>query len=339
MTTIYDVAKRAGVSVATVSKVLNGYPDVSARTREKVQQITAELGYHPNAVARGLVTRRSMTVGVFFQDHGNRGFRHPFLHDVIASFKDSIGEAGYDLLFLTEHRGNDGVFRGFESRAKQRDVDGLFLLGVPRTNSGLATLSRSQIPTVSVDLDLFGPKASYLCSDNVGGARQAVDHLVANGHRKIAFIGDRFGTKPGHDRMLGYQEALQAHALEYRPEWILEGDFGETSGYRAMRRLLAEAELPTAVFCASDMMAIGAMNAISEAGLHVGEQISIVGFDDIELARYVSPGLTTIRQNTDKMGQRAATELLELMNTTNKPPGVITVETSLVVRGTVRNIA
>ncbi|GMA64477.1 LacI family transcriptional regulator [Alicyclobacillus fastidiosus] len=338
MTTIYDVAKRAGVSVATVSKVLNGYPDVSQKTREKVQRITDELGYHANAVARSLVTRRSMTIGVFFQDHDNQGFRHPFLHDVIASFKDVVGEAGYDLLFLSEHR-TDSSSRSFEARAKQRDVDGLFLLGVPRTNPGLAALSRSQIPTVSVVLDLFGPKASYLCSDNVGGAREAVEYLVANGHRKIAFIGDRFGTKPGHDRMLGYQQALQANALQYRSEWVLEGDFSEASGARAMKRLLKCSELPTAVFCASDMMAIGGMDALSDTGLQVARDISIVGFDDIDLAHYVKPGLTTIRQNTDKMGQRAATELLELMNMANKPPSVITVETSLVIRGTVRNIA
>lgn len=338
MTTIYDVAKRAGVSVATVSKVLNGYPDVSQRTRDKVQQITDELGYHANAVARSLVTRRSMTIGVFFQDHDNRGFRHPFLQDVIASFKDIVGEAGYDLLFLSEQR-SDASSRSFEARARQRDVDGLFLLGVPRTNSGLAALSRSQIPTVSVDLDLFGPKASYLCSDNVGGARKAVDYLVANGHRKIAFFGDRFGTKPGHDRMLGYQEALQANALQYRSEWVLEGDFSEASGARAMKRILKCSELPTAVFCASDMMAIGGMDALLEAGLEVARDMSIVGFDDIDLARYVKPGLTTIRQNTEKMGQRAATELLELMNMANKPPSVMTVETSLVIRGTVRNMS
>ncbi|MFB5193255.1 LacI family DNA-binding transcriptional regulator [Alicyclobacillus fastidiosus] len=337
MTTIYDIAKRAGVSATTVSKVLNGYPDVSLKTREKVQRITAELGYQPSAVARSLVTRRSMTVGVFFQDHVNSGFRHPFLHDVIASFKDVVGAAGYDLLFFSDVRDQHAA-QGFAARAKHRDVDGLFLLGVPRTDPGLAALSRSQIPVVSVDLDLFGSRASYLSSDNVGGARKAVQHLVERGHRRIAFIGDRFGTKPGHDRMLGYQQSLQEWSLQYRSEWVLEGDFTEPSGYLAMKQLLGLDELPTAVFCASDMMAIGAMKAISEVGWCVGEEISLVGFDDIDLSRYVTPRLTTIRQNTEQMGEMAAKELLELMNTANKPPGVITVETDLIVRDSVRDL-
>ncbi|GEO28135.1 LacI family transcriptional regulator [Alicyclobacillus acidoterrestris] len=337
MTTIYDIAKRAGVSATTVSKVLNGYPDVSMKTREKVQRITDELGYRPNAVARSLVTRRSMTIGVFFQDHVNSGFRHPFLHDVIASFKDVVGATGYDLLFFSDLR-EDSATQGFVSRAKHRDVDGLFLLGVPRTNPGLGALSRSQIPVVSVDLDLFGPRASYLCSDNVGGARKAIQCLVENGHRKIAFIGDRFGTKPGHDRMLGYQLGIQEWALPYRSEWVISGDFTESSGYQAFQKLLGASELPTAIFCASDMMAIGAMKAIAEAGYRPGVDISIVGFDDISLARYVTPALTTIRQNTEEMGQRAAKELLELMNTSSKPPSVMTVETELIVRDSVCNL-
>ncbi|WAH39122.1 LacI family DNA-binding transcriptional regulator [Alicyclobacillus dauci] len=337
MTTIYDIAKQAGVSPTTVSKVLNGYSDVSQKTREKVQKITTELGYQPSAIARSLVTRQSMTIGVFFQDHVNSGFRHPFLHDVIASFKDVVGEAGYDLLFFSNVLSGTSPM-GFEARARHRDVDGLFLLGVPRTDEGLVALSKSMIPVVSVDLDLIGPRASYLCSDNIGGAHQAVEHFVQCGHRKIAFIGDRFGTKPGHDRMLGYQQALQKWSLPFRSDWVIQGDFTEPSGYEAMVKLLSVTELPTAVFCASDMMAIGAMHALSDRGLQVGEDISVIGFDDIQLAKYVTPGLTTIRQNTEEMGQCAAKQLLELMMHPDKVPSVMTVETELVVRGTVKNV-
>lgn len=337
MTTIYDIAKRAGVSATTVSKVLNGYPDVSTKTREKVQRITGELGYRPNALARSLVTRRSMTIGVFFQDHVNSGFRHPILHDIIASFLDVVGQEGYDLLFFSNLLTGD-MEKGFVTRAKSRDVDGLFLLGVPRTDPGLIQLSRSKIPVVSVDLDMMGPRASYLSSDNIGGTHKAIEYLVENGHRKIAFVGDRFGTKPGHDRMLGYQQSLQKWSLPFRSEWIIEGDFTEESGYDSMAKLLACEEMPTAVFFAGDMMAIGAMRALAEAGVVVGKDISLMGFDDVDLARYVTPGLTTIHQDREKMGNLAAVELLGLMNTPDKLPTVITVDTELVVRGSVKKL-
>lgn len=337
MPTIYDIAKRAGVSATTVSKVLNGYPDVSEKTRQKVKQITDELGYQPSSAARSLVTRRSMTIGVFLHAHTDSAFRNPFLHEVIASFSNAVGEFGYDLLFFSNSR-TPSTPEGFEARARYRDVDGLFLLGVPRTNPDLPELANSETPVVSVDLDLFGARASYLCSDNVKGSHQAIAHLVENGHSKIAFIGDRLGTKPGHDRRLGYQQALLKWSLPYRAEWVVNGDFSESSGYEAGLRLTSCSELPTAVFCASDMMAIGAMKAFEEAGLKAGEDISFVGFDDIQLAAYVKPGLTTIRQNTDEMGRRAALELLELMSNSTKHPSVLSVETQLVVRDSVRSL-
>ncbi|WP_041695482.1 LacI family DNA-binding transcriptional regulator [Alicyclobacillus acidocaldarius] len=334
MTTIYDIARRAGVSATTVSKVLNGYPDVSQKTREKVQRITRELGYQPNAAARGLVTRRSMSIGVFFQDDARMGFRHPFLHDIVASFQDVVGESGYDLLFFSRTTPPHAP-QGFEARARHRGVDGLFLLGIPRTSPGLPSLVRSRIPVVSVDLDLFGPRASWLSSDNVGGARLAVEHLAAMGHTKIGFVGDRYGTKPGQDRALGYHMAMQELGLTFRSEWVAEGDFMEESGEEAMHRILEAREWPTAVFFASDMMAIGAMKALRQRGLEPGRDISLVGFDDVAIARLVTPALTTIRQNTRAMGEEAARELLDLMQNPNRPPRVITIPVELVSRESV----
>ncbi len=335
MATIYDIAKRAGVSPATVSRVLNGYPDVSDKTRKKIQKITDELGFQPNAAARGLATKRSMTIGVFFQDHVNSGLRHPFFQNVLASFKDIIGAEGYDLLFFAnQQNGPDS----FEARAKQRDVDGVLLLGVPRSDPALASLASSQIPCMSIDLDMLGRRAGYLCSDNVGGATMAMDYLVQNGHRNIGFVGDAFFTKPGHDRLLGYQQACRTYSLPFRREWVLDGDFTEAGGYRAGKRLLELDELPSAMFCAGDMMAIGMMVALREAGIETGRDMSIIGFDDIEFAHFVSPGLTTIRQQTDLMGARAAKALVELIENPDLTPPVLTVETVLVERGTVVDV-
>ncbi|MCL6445590.1 MAG: LacI family transcriptional regulator [Alicyclobacillus sp.] len=338
MITIYDIAKRAGVSPGTVSKVLNGYPDVSEKTRKRIQAITTQLGYHPSAVARGLVTKRSMTIGVFYQDHEGSGFCHPFFQELLASFKDVIGSRGYDMLFFANHHNVVGL-ESFESRARNRHVDGLLLFDISRTDPALSTMAMSQIPCMSIDLDLIGPRAGYVCSDNVGGAVQAVEYLIQCGHREIAFVGDQFSTRPGHDRLIGYERTLQKHGLQYRPEWVLAGDFTEAGGYRAVKRLLTFENIPTAVFCAGDMMAIGAMRAIREAGLRVGQDISVVGFDDVAFARYVEPRLTTVRQNKREMGARAATALLGMIEQPGVAPPVITVETELVIRESVHTIA
>ncbi|MFC4617595.1 LacI family DNA-binding transcriptional regulator [Camelliibacillus cellulosilyticus] len=334
MTTIYDIAKKAGVSAATVSKVLNGRSDVGAKTVERVKRISKELGYQPSSMAKGLATKKTHTIGIFFQDHLNSGFRHPFLQDILASFKDVIGANGYDLLFFAKNVPTDGD-ESFETLARQRNVDGLMLLGVPRTNPGLTSLAQSGIPCISIDLDLLGPRAGYLISNNIGGAMKAVDYLVEMGHRDIAFICDMFKTKPGLDRLVGYREALQKHNIPVRSKWIVNGDFSEAGGYYATKKLLMSKDQPSAIFCAGDLMAIGAMRAMREQDLRVGEDISLIGFDDITLLKYVHPGLTTIRQNKDEMGKQAAFELMKLMNDPNHFPSTITLETELIVRDTV----
>jgi LacI family transcriptional regulator len=330
--TIYDIAKRAGVSPATVSKVLNGYPDVSEKTRKKIQKITDELQFQPNAAARGLTTKRSKLIGVFFQDHVNSGLRHPFFQNVLASFKDVVGNEGYDLLFFAnQQNGPDS----FEARAQQRDVDGVLLVGVPRSDPALASLAASRIPCMSIDLDLLGQRAGYLCSDNVGGAKSAVNYLIDTGHRDIGFLGGSIFTKPGHDRLLGYQQACQIHNLPMRREWVLEGDFTEACGFRAGLQLSELEHLPAAMFCAGDMMALGMISALREKGIEAGRDLSVIGFDDIELAHFVTPGLTTVRQKTNLMGAEAARALLCLIENPDMAPPVLTIETELVVRGTV----
>lgn len=337
MLTIYDIAKKAGVSAATVSKVLNGRSDVGKNTAQTIKRIIDELGYQPNSIARGLATKISKTVGVFFEDHLNTGFRHHFLQDILASFKDVIGENGYDLVFFANNH-KDNQAETFEARARNRNVDGLFLLGVPRTDPNLAGIAQSGIPCMSIDLDLVGPNANYLCSDNIGGAMMAVDYLVKMGHSKIGFISDIFVTKPGYDRLIGFKKAMEKHQLPVVEEWILPGDFSENSGYLSAKQLLENDHLPTAIFCAGDMMAIGVMEAFRERGLKVGEDISLIGFDDVSLLKYVTPGLTTIRQRKEEMGQTAAKELLKLINDSDYTINPIMIETELVIRETVANL-
>lgn len=336
MLTIYDIAKKAGVSAATVSKVLNGYTDVSAKTVEKVQKICEEMGYRPNSVARGLATKKSMTIGIFFTDHLNSGFRHPFLQDLLASFKEVVGQAGYDLVFFSDDS-PEYQLSSFYERARHRNVDGVFLLGVPRTDPNLHSLARSTLPSMAIDLDFIGPRAGFITSDNIGGAMKAVDHLVEMGHRDIAFISDVFSTKPGQDRLIGFRKAMQQHNIPIQSEWILDGDFTEMGGYHSCCKLLEKDQLPTAIFCAGDMMALGAIRALDEKGIRVPDDISIIGFDDLALLRFVRPGLTTIRQNKELLGKSAARELLKMMRDTNYFPATSSlIDTELVIRETVR---
>ncbi|MCU9612602.1 LacI family transcriptional regulator [Caldibacillus lycopersici] len=337
MLTIYDIAKKAGVSASTVSKVLNGRPGVGKKTIEKVKQITEELGYYPNSIARGLATKKSKTVGVFFEDHLNSGFRHPFLQDILASFKDVIGAHGYDLIFFTNNHPDNHV-ETFEARARHRNVDGLFLMGIPRTDKNLDAIIASNIPCISIDLDLCGPRANYICSDNIGGAASAVEYFISKGHKKIACITDFFATKPGEDRLVGYLRAMEKHGLSLKKEWIARSDFSDQGGLLSTRKLLDSDPSLTAIFCAGDMMALGAMRAIKEKGLAVGKDISIIGFDNISLLSYVTPSLTTVSQKKEAMGEMAAKELIKLMEDPYYRADPITIETELIIRDTVCNL-
>lgn len=336
MTTIYDIAKRAGVSAATVSKVLNGYTDVSARTKAKVQNVAEELGYFPNAAARELVTKRSRLVGVFLQDPTNGGLLHPFFQDVIASFKDGVGEQGYDIIVFASSQITE---MDYVQRARQRGVDGILLFGIPRSDPHLPALKRSGIPCIAIDLDLLGPRAGYIISENQTAAEKMVEYLFAQGHRDIGYVGAYLDTRPGHDRLLGFHNAMTRYGLPVRHEWMVEGDYSEESGYIAAESIFRAERLPTAIFFSSDMMAIGGMQAMRVHGMEPGVDISLCGFDDVTLANYVRPGLTTIRQKRTEMGRTAAEELLSLMDNPVQPSRVVTIETELIVRDSVRTLS
>lgn len=338
MTTIYDIAKQAGVSISTVSKVLNGYPDISPKTRLKIQQIIKELKFQPNATARGLATKRSYMIGAFFRDDLDYGFGHPFLQGILDNFKDTIGKKGFDIVFFS-NTVPQGMPDSYEARAKHRHVDGILLLGIHQDDPKLLSLNESDIPTMSIDLNFVGPRAGYLTSDNVKGATSAIEYLISLGHQRIGFISDCFANPAGQDRFKGYQQTLQKYGLHYQEDWVTEGDFSEESGYKAAHRLLQADPSLTAIFSISDSMAIGAMKAIRDRGLQVGVDISVIGFDDIAMANHVTPSLTTVRQNKEKMGAQAALALVDLIDMNENKPSIFLIETELIIRdstGTVK---
>jgi len=308
---------------------------VSAATRERVLAAARSLDYAPSAAARTLVGRRSQLIGVILftgLEHPDIG--HPFFQDVLVGLKHGVGAAGYDvLLFATERPDADGNgAHSYLGRARHHRVDGVVLMGVDRDDPEVAKLVEADVPLIGVDLDVSGPRASYVSSDNVGGARLAVRHLHALGHRRIATIAGPEAHKPGADRLVGFRAELQALGIESRPEYELIGDWYTESGEQAMRSFLELPEPPTAVFAAADLMAVGAMKAARDAGLSVPEDIAVIGFDNIQLASLVHPALTTIHQDKVGLGQAAARALLEQIENPDLTPAALTLPVELIVR-------
>lgn len=332
--TIRELARRSGVSVGTVSRALNGYADVSPRTRERIVRLARELDYTPAAAARSLVTRRSHVVGVFLETgDGPPDLRHLLLHEVLLGLEHEARAQGYDLLLLASERAGGGY--GEHSplkRARHHGVDGAVLLGVDGEDAEIRRLARSGLPCVGVDIAAGGPATEYVTSDNAAGTAAAVGHLHALGHRRIATITGRIETPPGADRLKGYRDALRAHGLAYRDEYVAYGDFSVGSGAPAMTRLLDADEPPTAVVCASDPMALAAIRAIADRGLAVPRDVSIVGFDDIPLAGHVHPPLTTVRQDRARLGAEAGRALARLIAGGSAATDARPVPVALVVR-------
>lgn len=341
MITIYDIAKQAGVSAATVSKVFNDYSDVSAKTRRKVLDTAREMGYLPNSSARTLITGRSWTLGILYMEASGKGIRHPFFNALLESFKNEAESRGYDLMFISRDIG--GRKTTYLEHCRFRSVDGVMAALLNPGDPDVMELLDSGIPCVLVDFE--APRAGTVQSDNVNGALLAVRYLHSLGHRRIAHISGGYSFA-GVKRRQGYEQALAELGLPLREELIIDegGDYTEESGYRAMLRLLelAEPERPTAVFAAGDNLAIGGIKALRERGISVPGDISVVGFDDIDLAAFMTPALTTIRQDTAALGTGAAKMLADLIQQAAAEGGAgaspLTVPVELVVRDSCRRV-
>jgi LacI family transcriptional regulator len=332
---IHELARLSGVSVGTVSRALNGYTDVRAETRERILRIAQELDYTPSASARTLVTQRSHVVGVFLETgEGHPDLQHPFFHEVLGGIKAFAGPAGYDLLlFASERPGNGFGAHSYLKRCRHHNVDGAVLMGLDADDPELRRLVRSDVATVGVDIDLEGPVTTSVASDNEAGAAAAVRHLHDLGHRRIAHITGLLDKRPGAERLRGYRHELQRLGITPRDEYVRFGDFYVESGHRAMQALLALDEPPTAVVAAADLTALGAIHAAAEAGLEVPRDVSVVGFDDIQLARYLQPPLTTLRQAKASLGREAGRALIRHIEEEPDVPAAVTLPVELIVRG------
>lgn len=317
MAGIRELARECGVSVATVSRALNGHPEVSETTRRQIQEAAARLGYRPSQSARALVRGRSDTVGLLWDTgYESTGRRHPFLLALLVGVKRALNASGRHMLLLNvdDYRSGAGD-RAYLDIALQHQLDGVVMMGVDEQHAAMRTLYGSGFPCVALDLPVQGPRATYVTSDNYAGAVEAVRYLHSLGHRDIATITGPVDSLPATQRLAGYEAAVLALKMTPRPEYIETGDFFLDSGYACAKRLAALPDRPTAVFVAGDEMAVGAMHAFEDAGVSIPDDIAVVGFDDIEAASLVRPALTTIAQDPIALGAAAVEALLALVDT------------------------
>ncbi|OIK14787.1 LacI family DNA-binding transcriptional regulator [Bacillus sp. MUM 13] len=332
MTTIKDIAKAAGVSVTTVSRALNGYSDVSENTRRKVAMLAKELNYSPNTLARSLVMKKSMTIGLLVNGINQASIKDNFTFEVLAGINEYVSKTNYDLVLFSTTSTKQRE-KSYSQLCRERRVDGVIISGIRTDDSYLQEILQSEIPCVLIDIPIKTEKVGYVTADNKLGANQAVSHLLQLGHRNIAFVNGHKFAFVSEQRLEGYLEALGNAKVPIREEWIVNGNFNEDTAEAEALLLLKNYPDITAIFSASDLMALGILKAAKTLGIKVPQQLSVIGYDDILLSSYVSPALTTIAQNKYKMGQEAVKLLIATLEG-REVPQVITLETELKIRET-----
>ncbi len=332
--TIRDVAERAGVSQTTVSFVLNDVEGmrISAETRRRVLEAARALGYHPDASARRLVQGRTRVIA-FIEYHSPHAAQvDPFLAEVLRGLHAVARQRGYHILFEPLSPADEGFMDAFVRLVRGRHADGVILSGPRLDDQTLLPIRREQVPVV-----LHGRPPSgewpFIDVDNVHGARLATEHLIGLGHRHIALITHApLVYTAAADRRAGYVQALEAAGLPVEETFIREAAFTPASGKEAMRALLALSPRPTAVFVAGDTVALGVLQAAKEAGLRVPEELAVVGFDDIPLAAYFDPPLTTVRLPAYGLGWGAGDLLIRLLEEDEVRSPHVLLQTELIVR-------
>ncbi|HYG56936.1 MAG TPA: LacI family DNA-binding transcriptional regulator [Symbiobacteriaceae bacterium] len=329
--TIRDVAKAAGVGVGTVSRVLNKSGYVKPETRERVLGAAAELGFVPSQPARSLVRKSTATVGLIIPDITN-----PFFPAVTRGVEDAASEAGYTVFLCNTD--NDPAMEALDvHKLRERWVDGIIFVGTSDRRELVAGLQAQGIPVVVTDRQVDDLDVDSVVVDNVQSARAAVRYLIDLGHTRIAHAAGHRRTRTGLDRYNGYRLALEEAGLPYDESLVVWGEFTLDSGCHAGQVLFGRAPRPTAIFAGNDLMAMGVMRAADEAGLSVPEDLSLVGFDDIQMAGLLRPGLTTVHQPAYDMGRLAMSMLLERIGGSTAGAGRRHVfQPELIVRGTTR---
>lgn len=329
--TIRDVARKAGVGLGTVSRVINGSPSVSDVTRQRVMDVIKELNFVPSPTARRLSLGKTLTISVIVPF-----FTRPAEMERLRGIQNKVAESDYDLIIYNVENTlqRDAYMRQIPRRER---TDGVIIISLSPRNEDIPYLLHAGIPIVLVDAN--HPSLSMLnrvIVDDVDGGRKATQHLIDLGHRRIGLISDYLvdplNFTSSRDRYQGYRQSLEEAGIPFIPEYHRQGEHGRTQAYRMTLELLSLSRPPTAIFATSDTQAMGVLQAARDLGLNVPRDISVIGYDDIEVAEYL--GLSTIRQLLFKTGQRGVELLLDILNQPQLQPVCEVMPTELVVRGT-----
>ena len=315
MVSMKDIAAACGVSVATVSKALNDHTDISEETKKNIRRCAREMGYFPNSVARALKTNKTYNIGVLFVEEAHSGLTHDFFAHVLDSFKRAVEEKGYDITFLNCNKSRPNPMSYLE-HSRYRGFDGVVIACVNFEDPEVQQLLHSDLPVVAIDCECE-MKTSIL-SDNESGIQQLMDFAHDLGHERIAYITGK-DSAVTQKRIRCYKEKLKEFGLPVREEYIIASEYRDI-GQTAMvtTELLALPEIPTCILFPDDYAAYGGINVIRGMGMKIPEDISVAGYDGISLAAQIQPRLTTIRQDTESMGNAAAEKLIEIIEKTGE---------------------
>ncbi len=323
--TIRDVAKDAGVSLRTVTNVINKWPYVTDQTREKVQRSIDALGYRPSRLASSLVTGRTNTIGVMIPDITN-----PFFGQVVRGCEDVLYAADYSI-FLCNTSEDPKKQSSYLDILVDRGVDGLLIFGARSSQDEHAGVVHDEIPVVVEDSPVQNQNTTMIEIDNIGGAQMAVAHLIAHGHTRIAHLGGPIQRQAADHRLLGYRQAIESAGIPYDKSLVMRCSPSIRGGLQSALELLP-AKKPSALFCYNDLMAIGAMVACRQLGLKIPKDLAIIGFDDIAIASLIEPALTTVRVRQYEMGRLASDLLLERLSGKENVQNQVKFPVELIVR-------
>ncbi len=301
---IKDIARAAGVSPSTVSRALHGHPRISQTTASRIRHLAQEMGYTPSLPARSLVTKDTATIGMVITQAAD-----PFLARLVLGVEDAAQSHGYSVFLSSSYRDphrEEAVLRSFY----ERRVSGVVVTGSQIDDGYLDLCQRYPLPVVLTNCRTY---PYSVLTDNRSGAEQAVEHLVRLGHRRIAYAASDLASRANHDRFAGYRAVLKRHGIPFDQNLVLNGDGTLAGGAQVGERLLTLVPRPTAIFCFNDVMAMGVLHTLVEAGLCIPQDCSVVGFDDLEWAAYYCPPLTTVRQPGYRLGRRAIRMLFRLI--------------------------
>jgi DNA-binding LacI/PurR family transcriptional regulator len=301
---IKDIARAAGVSPSTVSRALHDHPRISQETKTRIHQLAQDLGYTPSLPARSLVTRHTATIGLVITTASD-----PFLARLVQGVEETAERNGYSVFLSSSYRNADReleVVRSFH----ERRASGIIITGSHIHDGYLQLCDRFPLPIVLTNCRTY-PNSVYV--DKVAGTRQAIEHLIQLGHRRIAFIGGSSGRGFRLDRLTGYRQALEENGIPLDDSLIFDGEGTLASGIKAVGQIVAMKQPPKAILCFNDLTAIGVIRGLNQANAEVPRDYSVVGFDDLEMASYYCPPLTTVHQPTHRLGQCAISMLLDLI--------------------------